>query len=77
MSKQARNQSDEIHISTEDENGFFKVTGRIKEMIIRGGENIYPREIEEYLRKNPKVMDVYVVGIPDKKYGEQVLAAVM
>jgi fatty-acyl-CoA synthase len=46
MSKQARNQSDEIHISTEDENGFFKVTGRIKEMIIRGGENIYPREIE-------------------------------
>jgi fatty-acyl-CoA synthase len=77
MSMQARNQSDEIHISTEDENGFFKVTGRIKEMIIRGGENIYPREIEEYLRKNPKVMDVYVVGIPDKKYGEQVLAAVM
>jgi len=64
-------------LGTEDENGYFKVTGRIKEMIIRGGENIYPKEIEEYLRKNPKVMDVYVVGIPDKKYGEQVLAAVI
>jgi fatty-acyl-CoA synthase len=64
-------------LGTVDEHGYFKVTGRIKEMIIRGGENIYPREIEEYLRKNTKVMDVYVVGIPDKKYGEQVLAAVM
>ncbi len=64
-------------LGTVDELGYFKVTGRIKEMIIRGGENIYPREIEEYLRKNTKVMDVYVVGIPDKKYGEQVLAAIM
>ena len=64
-------------LGTLDEHGYFKVTGRIKEMIIRGGENIYPREIEEYLRKNTKVMDVYVVGIPDKKYGEQVLAAIM
>jgi len=64
-------------LGTMDENGYFKVTGRIKEMIIRGGENIYPREIEEFLRKNPKVMDVYVVGIPDRKYGEQVLAAIM
>ncbi|HVN72654.1 MAG TPA: AMP-binding protein [Desulfomonilia bacterium] len=64
-------------LGTQDENGYFKVTGRIKEMIIRGGENIYPREIEEFLRKNTKVMDVYVVGIPDKKYGEQVLAAVI
>lgn len=64
-------------LGTVDANGYFKVTGRIKEMIIRGGENIYPREIEEFLRKNPKVKDVYVVGIPDKKYGEQVLAAVM
>jgi fatty-acyl-CoA synthase len=64
-------------LGTVDEHGYFKVTGRIKEMIIRGGENIYPREIEEYLRKNTKIMDVYVVGIPDKKYGEQVLAAIM
>jgi fatty-acyl-CoA synthase len=64
-------------LGTVDDYGYFKVTGRIKEMIIRGGENIYPREIEEYLRNNAKVMDVYVVGIPDKKYGEQVLAAIM
>jgi fatty-acyl-CoA synthase len=45
-------------------------------MIIRGGENIYPRELEEFLYTNPKVNDVHVVGIPDKKYGEQVLAAI-
>jgi len=59
-----------------DNNGYFKVTGRIKEMIIRGGENIYHREIEEFLHKNPKISDVYVVGIPDKKYGEQLLAVI-
>ncbi len=59
-----------------DRNGYYKVTGRIKDMIIRGGENIYPREIEEFMFKNPKVGDVQVVGIPDKKYGEQVLAVI-
>jgi fatty-acyl-CoA synthase len=59
-----------------DKNGYFKVTGRIKDMIIRGGENIYPREIEEFLYKHPKIVNVQVIGIPDKKYGEQVLAAV-
>jgi len=59
-----------------DEGGYFKVTGRIKDMIIRGGENIYPREIEEFLYQHPKVNDVQVVGIPDQKYGEQVLAAI-
>ncbi len=59
-----------------DKNGYFKVTGRIKDMIIRGGENIYPREIEEFLYKHPKVANVQVIGIPDKKYGEQVLAAI-
>jgi fatty-acyl-CoA synthase len=64
-------------LGTLDVNGYFKVTGRIKEMIIRGGENIYPREIEEFLHKHPQVSDVYVVGIPDKKYGEQVLAAII
>lgn len=64
-------------LGTMDENGNFKVTGRIKEMIIRGGENIYPREIEEFLHKNPKVNDAYVVGIPDKKYGEQLLAIII
>ena len=46
-------------------------------MIIRGGENIYPREIEEFLHKHPKIKDVYIVGVPDKKYGEQVLSVVI
>ena len=59
-----------------DQNGYFKVTGRIKDMIIRGGENIYPRELENFLHKHPKVMNVQVIGISDKKYGEQVLAAI-
>ena len=63
-------------LGTVDEEGYFKVTGRIKDMIIRGGENIYPRELEEFLYKNPKVMNVQVIGIADKKYGEQVLAAI-
>ena len=48
-----------------DEKGYFKVTGRIKDMIIRGGENIYPREIEEFIYRHPKVANVQVVGIPD------------
>jgi fatty-acyl-CoA synthase len=64
-------------LGTMDENGNFKVTGRIKEMVIRGGENIYPREIEEFLHKHPKISDVYVVGVPDKKYGEQLLSVVI
>ncbi|MDD3848691.1 MAG: AMP-binding protein [Smithellaceae bacterium] len=59
-----------------DPNGYFKVTGRIKDMIIRGGENIYPRELEEFIFTHPKVQNVQVVGIPDAKYGEQVLAAI-
>jgi len=59
-----------------DANGYFKVTGRIKDMIIRGGENIYPREIEEFLFTHPKVANAQVIGIADKKYGEQVLAAI-
>ena len=59
-----------------DKNGYFKVTGRIKDMIIRGGENIYPRELEEFLFSHPKVVNVQVIGIPDNKYGEQVLAAI-
>lgn len=60
-----------------DENGYFKITGRIKQMIIRGGENIYPREIEEFLYTHPKISDVQVYGVPDRKYGEQVMAAVV
>lgn len=63
-------------LGTVDENGYFRVTGRIKDLIIRGGENISPREIEEFLYQHPKVNAVQVIGIPDKKYGEQVLAAI-
>ena len=63
-------------LGTVDKNGYFRITGRIKDMIIRGGENIYPREIEEFLHRHPKVKDVYVVGIPDEKYGEQILASI-
>ena len=54
--------------------GNFRITGRAKEMIIRGGENIYPREIEEFLHRHPRIADVYVVGLPDKRLGERVLA---
>jgi fatty-acyl-CoA synthase len=61
-------------IAVMDENGYCQITGRLKDMIIRGGENIYPREIEEFLYTHPKVLDVQVVGIPDEKYGEEVTA---
>lgn len=57
-----------------DENGYCKITGRLKDMIIRGGENIYPREIEEFLYTHPKVKDVQVIGVPSEKYGEEVVA---
>ncbi len=57
-----------------DENGYCRITGRIKDMIIRGGENIYPREIEEYIYAHPKVRDVQVAGVPSEKYGEEVAA---
>ncbi|MGH9666985.1 MAG: AMP-binding protein, partial [Bryobacteraceae bacterium] len=54
--------------------GYFRITGRAKDMIIRGGENIYPREIEEFLYTHPKIADVQVVGLPDERFGETVLA---
>ena len=57
-----------------DEFDYIKIVGRIKDMIIRGGENISPYEIEEYLRTHDKIFDVQVIGVPDKKYGEQVMA---
>jgi fatty-acyl-CoA synthase len=60
-----------------DENGYFRITGRIKDMIIRGGENIYPREIEEFLYTLGGVLDAQVVGIPDHKYGEVVGAFII
>jgi fatty-acyl-CoA synthase len=59
-----------------DEDGYVNIVGRSKDMVIRGGENIYPREIEEFLYTHPDVVDVQVVGVPDLKYGEQLLAAV-
>lgn len=61
-------------LATMDANGYFKITGRAKEVIIRGGENIYPRELEEFLFTCPGISEVQVVGVPDKKYGEQVVA---
>ena len=63
-------------LGTVDEFGYYRITGRIKDMIIRGGENIYPREIEEFLYTMPGVQDVQVVGVPDAKYGEVVGAFV-
>ncbi|MEH6947882.1 AMP-binding protein [Bacillus sp. JJ634] len=60
-----------------DESGYCKITGRLKDMIIRGGENVYPREVEEFLYQHPAILDVQVVGVPDKKYGEAVMAWVI
>jgi fatty-acyl-CoA synthase len=63
-------------LATLDEEGYCSIVGRVKDMIIRGGENIYPREIEEYLLRHPRVLDVAVVGVPDQQYGEVVCAAI-
>ncbi|MEU8436746.1 AMP-binding protein [Streptomyces sp. NPDC029216] len=57
-----------------DEDGYLSITGRIKDMVIRGGENLYPREIEEFLHGHPDVLDVQVIGVPDPKYGEELMA---
>ena len=59
------------------EDGYVEIVGRIKDMIIRGGENIYPREIEEFLYAHPKIADVQIVGVPHERYGEEVLACVI
>ncbi|MGE6369479.1 AMP-binding protein [Planococcus kocurii] len=64
-------------IAVEDEAGYIAITGRIKDMVIRGGENIYPREIEEFLYQHPAIQDVQVVGVPDPKYGEELMAWVI
>ena len=63
-------------LATLDQEGYCSIVGRVKDMIIRGGENIYPREIEEYLLRHPKVLDVAVVGVPDRQYGEVVCAVI-
>ncbi|MBR3969734.1 MAG: AMP-binding protein [Ruminococcus sp.] len=57
--------------------GYYKITGRIKDMIIRGGENIYPKEIEDFLYTHPKVKDVQVIGVPDADYGEEIMACII
>jgi fatty-acyl-CoA synthase len=64
-------------LATLDEEGYCTITGRLKDMLIRGGENVYPREIEEFLYRHPKVQAVQVFGVPDPKYGEEVCAWVM
>ena len=64
-------------LARRDENGNFKITGRIKDMIIRGGENIYPKEIEDFIYTHPKVSDVQVIGVPDEQYGEEIMACVI
>ena len=61
-------------LATMDDEGYVNIVGRIKDLVIRGGENIYPREIEEFLYRHPKVQDVQVVGLPDKRYGEELCA---
>jgi fatty-acyl-CoA synthase len=62
--------------ATIDSLGYVRITGRIKDLIIRGGENIAPKEVEDLLRQHPKIADVYVYGVPDEKYGEEVAAAI-
>jgi fatty-acyl-CoA synthase len=57
-----------------DAEGYANIVGRIKDMVIRGGENVYPREIEEFLFRHPKIQDVQVVGVPDEKFGEELCA---
>ncbi|MBL0388333.1 AMP-binding protein [Tumebacillus sp. ITR2] len=64
-------------LATMDEDGYVKITGRLKDMIIRGGENIYPREVEEFLYAHPAVLDVQVVGVPDERMGEEAAAFVI
>ena len=64
-------------LACRDEDGNYRITGRLKDMIIRGGENIYPKEIEEFIYTHPKVQDVQVIGVPDQKYGEEACACIV
>jgi fatty-acyl-CoA synthase len=64
-------------LACKDDDGNYKITGRLKDMIIRGGENIYPKEIEEFIYTCPKVSDVQVIGVPDEKYGEEIMACII
>jgi fatty-acyl-CoA synthase len=62
----------DLAVMTDD--GYVNIVGRIKDMVIRGGENVYPREIEEYIYTHPDVEDVQVIGVPDERYGEELMA---
>jgi len=64
-------------LATMDDGGYLSIVGRIKDMVIRGGENVYPREIEEFLYAHPDIADVQVIGVPDPKYGEELMAWVV
>ena len=64
-------------LACKTEEGNYRITGRLKDMIIRGGENIYPKEIEEFIYTHPKVSDVQVIGVPDEQYGEEIMACVI
>src|SRR6266536_480392 len=64
-------------LATMDSDGYVNIVGRIKDLVIRGGENVYPREIEEFLYAHPDVADVQVIGVPDAKYGEELMAWVV
>jgi fatty-acyl-CoA synthase len=61
-------------LATMDDGGYINIVGRIKDMIIRGGENVYPREVEEYLLTHPDIVDAQVIGVPSERYGEEVMA---
>ncbi|MGI8626442.1 MAG: AMP-binding enzyme, partial [Geodermatophilaceae bacterium] len=61
-------------LATMDADGYLNIVGRIKDMVIRGGENVYPREIEEFLYTHPDIVDAQVIGVPDEKYGEELMA---
>jgi fatty-acyl-CoA synthase len=64
-------------LATMDDEGYVNIVGRSKDMVIRGGENVYPREIEEFLYRHPKIQDVQVVGVPDQRFGEELCAWIM
>lgn len=75
--RQAKDENGWVHtgdLGSFDPEGYVHIEGRLKDMVIRGGENIYPREIEEFLHQHPKIADVYVIGVPDEKYGEELMA---
>jgi fatty-acyl-CoA synthase len=61
-------------LATMDAEGYVNIAGRIKDIVIRGGENVYPREVEEYIYTHPDIADVQVIGVPDQKYGEELMA---